>query len=460
MNYLDAAQAKGLRVLLGIPREWVQDFPNKETQIRARVNTFKGHLALYAWQVYDEPESAHDGFPPVPFANLNNTCNAIHQEDPNHPTFITPNAAVDASYPYLAVNTQYTLQYDTVIPEGGWDTDNPNPPYQRIRSIWSYLEDLANAHADSFTILNGRNIPFGWVLQGHNLANDPSLWSKLYPAVRNNYDYRPRPGYPRGGIYPSVEQMRYMAYGGFIHGAKSAIFLEYRVRDNFDQILEDISPFSPFRPYVQQWEAVTNVATELSTMGPILLTPTQDLTTSGVSFGTGSWNPNGNTAVKQYQGKTYLVTVNPSPNSATRQIRLSPIQFPNPRITLLPAGTSILFQSGYFNAEWGPNEARIYQIDETVNGYTLTAGPSPVAPGGTVTVSWTAPAGHATTDWVGLYLTSTVGDQTPIQWRYVPAGTSGNMAFVMPPTPGTYHFRYFLNDGYTRVRNSNAVTVQ
>jgi hypothetical protein len=51
-----------------------------------------------------------------------------------------------------------------------------------------------------------------------------------------------------------------------------------------------------------------------------------------------------------------------------------------------------------------------------------------------------------------------------IGWKYVPAGAVGTLAFtapnlVAPATTATYQFRYFLNDGYTKVATSNNFVV-
>jgi len=65
--------------------------------------------------------------------------------------------------------------------------------------------------------------------------------------------------------------------------------------------------------------------------------------------------------IKQYDGRTYLLTVNPSA-PVQRQIRLDRDRFPNPTITLLPERQSIPFQNGSFDAKWGPYDVRIYEI--------------------------------------------------------------------------------------------------
>ncbi|HEX8267630.1 MAG TPA: BACON domain-containing carbohydrate-binding protein, partial [Pyrinomonadaceae bacterium] len=93
------------------------------------------------------------------------------------------------------------------------------------------------------------------------------------------------------------------------------------------------------------------------------------------------------------------------------------------------------------------------------NYYTLTANPSVVTPGAPMTVSFTAPSGSSTVDWVGLYAVGTANTQ------YLSGGatngqTSGTFNLNAPTQPGQYEFRYMLNNSFTSIVTSNVVTVQ
>jgi hypothetical protein len=96
----------------------------------------------------------------------------------------------------------------------------------------------------------------------------------------------------------------------------------------------------------------------------------------------------------------------------------------------------------------------------TVNavGFSLTATPATVSPGGTVTVNWTAPSGRPGNDWIGFFKVG--APSTPsIAWRYANGATSGSFTVTAPTQSGSYEFRYLLTDGYTDVARSNTVTV-
>ena len=95
---------------------------------------------------------------------------------------------------------------------------------------------------------------------------------------------------------------------------------------------------------------------------------------------------------------------------------------------------------------------------EPAPAFALTASPGVVAAGGTISVNWSAPAGHSALDWVGLYRVG-AGDYEYLAWQYTGASTSSGMTFAAPAEPRQYELRYFLNDGFSRVLVSNTVTV-
>lgn len=88
---------------------------------------------------------------------------------------------------------------------------------------------------------------------------------------------------------------------------------------------------------------------------------------------------------------------------------------------------------------------------------TLTATPSVVAPGGQLTVSWTAPSGLSTLDWIGLFK---IGEPNSnfITYEYAEP-RSGSLRFIAPMQPGQYEFRYLVDDEYNDAARSGPITV-
>jgi subtilisin len=88
----------------------------------------------------------------------------------------------------------------------------------------------------------------------------------------------------------------------------------------------------------------------------------------------------------------------------------------------------------------------------------LTVSATTVAPGAPVTVTLTNGPGGAT-DWLAFAQTS-APDRSYIRFSYVAAGqTTKTWTVTAPTTPGSYEFRLFPNNGYTRAATSPTVVV-
>ena len=127
-----------------------------------------------------------------------------------------------------------------------------------------------------------------------------------------------------------------------------------------------------------------------------------------------------------------------------------------------PAGTSTITVTGT-----GGGVTKTTSFTLTVNSstgtvpattYTLNATPSTVQTGGTMTVSWTAPSGSSSKDWIALYAGGAANTDY-VSWQYTNGTTSGSLTVPAPSNTGTYEFRYLVNDTFTSVKQSNAITV-
>jgi subtilisin len=88
----------------------------------------------------------------------------------------------------------------------------------------------------------------------------------------------------------------------------------------------------------------------------------------------------------------------------------------------------------------------------------LTVNASTVAPGASVTATLTNGLGGGQ-DWLALASTASANTNY-VSFTYVGSGvTTRTWTVTMPSTPGTYEFRLFPNNGYTRAATSPPVTV-
>jgi hypothetical protein len=89
---------------------------------------------------------------------------------------------------------------------------------------------------------------------------------------------------------------------------------------------------------------------------------------------------------------------------------------------------------------------------------TLTVNATSVAPGASVTVTLTNGMGGPW-DWLALAAANSP-NSSYIVFTYVGGGvTTRTWTVTMPTAPGTYEFRLFPNNSYTRVATSPVVTV-
>jgi hypothetical protein len=92
--------------------------------------------------------------------------------------------------------------------------------------------------------------------------------------------------------------------------------------------------------------------------------------------------------------------------------------------------------------------------------YTLSVTPTSVNAGASVTATWAAPSGSSAKDWVGLFKAGDSNNSFMAgKWVYAGGLPSGTFTVMAPNTGGSYEFRYLLNDGYTDVARSSAITV-
>ena len=97
-------------------------------------------------------------------------------------------------------------------------------------------------------------------------------------------------------------------------------------------------------------------------------------------------------------------------------------------------------------------------VGVSANGFTLTASPTTLAPGGTITVRWTAPNGRPPDDWIGLFIVG-ASDDNYTDWRSTNGAASGTLTFPAPSTASLYECRYlFLSNEVVATSNTVLVT--
>jgi hypothetical protein len=93
-------------------------------------------------------------------------------------------------------------------------------------------------------------------------------------------------------------------------------------------------------------------------------------------------------------------------------------------------------------------------------GVSLSAGPTSIGPGGSVTATWSGICAPTSTDWIGLYAPG-APNTSPLASRSTTGTASGSVPFTIPASlaAGTYELRLFSNGGFTRLAVSNSFSV-
>jgi hypothetical protein len=122
-----------------------------------------------------------------------------------------------------------------------------------------------------------------------------------------------------------------------------------------------------------------------------------------------------------------------------------------------------LFANGGFTRIATSNDFTVTSNQQT----TLNASPTSASVGETVTATWVGIVSPSESDWIGLYQAGSA-DTEYLDWQYVSCSmaqgspaASGSCGFVLPYSlsSGTYQFRLFANNGFTRIATSNDFTV-
>ena len=81
--------------------------------------------------------------------------------------------------------------------------------------------------------------------------------------------------------------------------------------------------------------------------------------------------------------------------------------------------------------------------------FTLTLPSQTVPINSEISVNFETSGPQSQTDWIGMYRVGDADSQY-ITWQYTNGLQSGTLVFTAPSEPGTYEFRYFLNNGFEK----------
>ena len=223
MRYLDAAAAHGLKVAMGFNRpSGVSKETFSETgrqQVQERVKALRGHPALFAWYVADEPDGQE--FDPE---LVERTRQFVESLDAAHPTLSV--LCVPDKFAQYAQTAQVIMH------------DSYPLPNRSIDEVWPNLAKLKE------TV--GLDTPTVAVLQAFD-------WK--------SYDWRMQDGHA-----PTLQELRCMAWQAIVANVSGILFFCYHNEAHSNRACDN----------PEGWAALSTVAGELQSLTPALLAPPAD----------------------------------------------------------------------------------------------------------------------------------------------------------------------------------------
>jgi IPT/TIG domain len=100
------------------------------------------------------------------------------------------------------------------------------------------------------------------------------------------------------------------------------------------------------------------------------------------------------------------------------------------------------------------------QFTYTAAAPTISASPSTIAAGGTLTATWSGIPSPTSLDWIALSVQGS-GSTSYVIWQRTTGSASGSVPFSVPSSTvaGTYELRLFSNDTFTLLATSGPITV-
>jgi hypothetical protein len=304
--YLDAAQAAGVKVFMGIPRE--RFFARDWNAVQQWVAALMDHPALLVWYLMDEPELGQWKLTPSLLRQLKDTVKAV---DPFHPTAVVYCKPHDGQY-WAAADPEDIAWHDP-YPIGGSEK-------------LTMVEEDARIQRSAI----GDKKPMWTVVQGH----DVSYWKDPKGTIKKK-------GMP---TRPTRDETRFFVFQALAAGTDGLIW--YWAPKNLWSMVND-------SPTV--WSGIVETAHLVKRLEPWLLAPKQAADSAlKVTEPFRIWT-------REVDGKRLLALVNTGKKSEAIDLDLS--AFKPKVVTNFETGAAITLNSGRLKTEFAPMQVLIYQLD-------------------------------------------------------------------------------------------------
>ncbi len=325
---LDSASKYNLKswISLGSIKE---DNDKSKEEIAAKINSFKDHPALLCWELEDEPAYIWKSAKPrILPEQMIETYKLVKSLDPDHLIYMNhaPVNLVSTMKKYNDSADILACDIYPVVPHGikptyalladGLQGDRLNP---YISQVGEYAERLKRVSSQK---------PFFMVLQGF-------AWEMLKEESERNSNMV---------LYPSYDQLRFMAYNAIIHGANGIVYwgTKYTAANE------------PF------WDDLFKVTRELKSMQKVLTAPIKNISI-GKEYHELGYSVDGGVEImiKQFNDSVYLLTANIDKHPAKVSFNNIPAFS---KAEVMSENKEILIKNGKLTDDYKAFEVHVYKL--------------------------------------------------------------------------------------------------
>ena len=327
---LDRAHEHGLKawVSLGGTLDLSKDTEKRKQKIEARINGLKDHPALLAWESMDEPAWTwkSPGQPRASAEGLARGHKLVKELDPGHLLWInhaprntwrtlakfSQNVDIIACDVYPVISKDIDADKTYAIMPNGKQTDLAN---QTISCVGEYVDKLKRA-----------------------ASGEKATW---LVAQGFAWDHEQNPDNP---LFPTYEEMRFMAYNAIIHGVNGILYWGTHTMPQPSE----------------HWSNLKKVSRELGDLSPILASATipdnvsLEYEETGFSIDSGV-----EILVKEHSGAIYMFAANTTIGPA--RVTFSNLPFPADSLDVLFEERSLDISGGSFQDMFDPYEVHVYK---------------------------------------------------------------------------------------------------
>ena len=311
-EYLDEAERVGLKAVVHSPGLWFGK--DGEEKLREAVAALRDKPALLGWYLVDEPSTGREGTTPE---DLKRLYAFMQEQDPYHPTFTV-----------YCVPGEFELYRDT-------------------HDVFM-CDPYPVGHA-----------PLTYVAQWTELGKRAMAGRK--PVVIVPQSFGSEEGPQTQWRMPTAKEERCMGYLALVHGARGLFYYRFDVQEHVPELAA--AGKWPWRRigYMPElradtWAGFERLGPELGRLAPVMLSPEPEM-----AVAVSPEQPELHTALREHEGKLYLIAVNPHEEALEATVRIEGLEAQRARRVLAEAEVEL--EDGALGDRFEPYAVHMYTLE-------------------------------------------------------------------------------------------------